>query len=96
MVDLKKITGGLFDFTFSTFITTKIVKVCYVLGMIGIGISTVAIIASSFAQSTLGGVVALVLSPIIFFVMLIICRVWMELIIVIFRIAEFTEKSANK
>ncbi len=86
--------GALFDFSFSEFVTTKLIKLLYLLSLIFIGIGfVVAFIAgfvSIFTEGFFQGLLAIVFSPIIALIWVILARVWMELIIVIFRIAENT------
>ncbi|MCK4545753.1 DUF4282 domain-containing protein [candidate division WOR-3 bacterium] len=86
----------LFDFSFTEFITTKIIKFIYILGMIVTGLATIGIIISGFSQSVVIGIVALIFSPLIFIIYVIILRVWLEIIIVIFRISENTELLKGK
>jgi len=86
----------LFDFSFTEFITTKIIKFIYILGMIVTGLATIVIIISAFSQSVVIGIVALIFSPLIFLIYVIILRVWLEIIIVIFRISENTESLKGK
>jgi hypothetical protein len=90
---------GLFDLSFSTFITTSIVKVIYVLflvlavlaGLFMAGSGLVGAIAG-MSQGEIGpilmGGVMIVLSPLVAFLYIVLARVYMELVIVIFRIAE--------
>lgn len=86
----------LFDFSFTEFITTKIIKFIYILGMIVTGLATIGIIISGFSQSVVIGIVALIFSPLIFLIYVIVLRVWLEIIIVIFRISENTELLKGK
>lgn len=86
----------LFDFSFTEFITTKIIKFIYIIGMIVTGLATIGIIISGFSQSVVIGIVALIFSPLIFIIYVIILRVWLEIIIVIFRISENTEALKGK
>ena len=86
----------LFDFSFSEFVTTKVIKYAYALGIILAGIAAIAVIGSSFAKSIALGILMLILSPFIFLLYVLITRIWMEIIIVIFRIAENTKKLSDK
>ncbi|MER3420155.1 MAG: hypothetical protein C4290_06350 [Chloroflexota bacterium] len=87
---------ALFDLSFSEFITTRIIKVLYVLVLIGVGLVSLAIFFS-LAQSGAGGlIVGLIVAPLLFLLYVIVARVWMELVIVIFRIAEYTRQIAQQ
>jgi hypothetical protein len=79
--------ASLFDYSFSAFITPKIIKLLYVLSTIVVGLWTLFGILWAFKQSTGFGIVTLVLlGPIFFMITMIYTRVWLELLIVFFRI----------
>ena len=89
--------GRLFDLSFNEFITTKIITVLYVCAMIGAGVWGLVILFGGFATKSFGGILAgLVLAPIAFLVGTILARIWLETLIVLFRIAENTAKIAGK
>ena len=78
----------LFDFSFTSYITTKVIKVLYAIGIIAAAIGAIAFIATGFSQSVALGVLFLIISPIIFLIYTLFVRVYLEIIIVVFRIAE--------
>jgi Domain of unknown function (DUF4282)/zinc-ribbon domain len=79
--------ASLFDYSFSAFITPKIIKLLYVLSTIGVALWTVIVILWGFRQSTgLGILMLLILGPIFFVLTMIYVRVLLELLIVFFRI----------
>ncbi|WP_344971629.1 DUF4282 domain-containing protein [Salinactinospora qingdaonensis] len=83
--------GALFDFNFDYFVTSKVIKVLYVLGMVAVALSTLISLVSAFVVmgDTPGmGIVLLVATPILGMIYLILLRIWMELLIVIFKIGE--------
>jgi sensor histidine kinase YesM len=84
----KGFIGTMFDFSFSEFITTKVIKVLLALALVVNAIITIVIIVGAFKEGVLAGIVVLILSPIIYLVMMLFSRIYLELIIVIFRIAE--------
>jgi len=84
----KGFLGTLFDFSFSEFITTKVIKFILGLAMVVNAILTIGVIVGAFRVGWLGGIVVLILSPLIYLIMMLISRIYLELIIVIFRIAE--------
>ena len=92
----KGLLGAIFDFSFSEFITTKIVKFLYILAVIGASLTSLVAVVSAFSQGFGIGILALVLSPLYFLVMVIGARIWLELIIVIFRIAEHVGNIADQ
>jgi hypothetical protein len=87
--------GALFDLSFSEFVTTKLIKILYVLLLIVIAIGLVVGLISSLVTmfsrgGFLTGLLGLIFTPIGALIWVIMARVWMELIIVVFRIAENT------
>jgi hypothetical protein len=85
----------LFDLSFSEFITTKLIKILYILLLILVAIGfVVAFFGSLITMFSRGGFVqgllGIVLVPIGALIYIILARMWMELIIVVFRIAENT------
>ncbi|MDZ4198219.1 MAG: DUF4282 domain-containing protein [Kiritimatiellia bacterium] len=95
-MESKGFISRLFDLSFTEFITTKIIKVLFILGIIGAGIGALFILGAGFASRSFGGIVlSLILTPVAFLLYVILARVWMETLIVLFRIAENTAKIAN-
>jgi hypothetical protein len=78
----------LFDFSFTRFITTRIVRVLFVLGLFFGFVGTVGAIVGGFYDSVTVGVVTLVLSPLWLLLYAIVIRVLLEMAIIIFRMAE--------
>ncbi|MFB3923172.1 MAG: DUF4282 domain-containing protein [Terriglobia bacterium] len=87
--------ASLFDFSFTEFITTKLIKFLYGLGMLLGAVMALALIITGFAQSVITGILFLILSPVIFLLYVVGARVWLEIVIVIFRISEHTENIAK-
>lgn len=87
--------GALFDLSFSEFVTTRLIKILYILLLILIAIGFIVAVISGLVTmfsrgGFLAGLLAIVFAPIGALVWVIMARVWMELIIVVFRIAENT------
>lgn len=87
--------AALFDLSFSEFITTKLIKLIYAISLVVSGVVIVAGVVTAFTRSAVVGIVALVLAPIAFLLSALSARVWTELLIVIFRIAENTGEIAK-
>lgn len=92
MNEEKGFFGSLFDLSFSEFVTTKIIKFLFILAVIASGIGAIAVIAAGFTKSLALGILMIVLSPVVFIIYVIVARVYLEIVIVIFRIAENTGK----
>jgi Domain of unknown function (DUF4282) len=92
-VDTKGFFASLFDMSFSSLITTKVIKALYVISLIVIGVFALFFIIGAFASSVALGVVTLViLAPLGALFYVIYTRVVLEFIIVVFRIAEYTHE----
>ena len=96
MQDGKSFLAALFDFSFSEFITIKLIKILYVVGMIMAGIGALFMIGGGFRASFFAGLLALIISPIVFLLYVLVIRIWLELIIVLFKIADNTKIIAQK
>lgn len=85
----KGFLGSLFDVSFSSLITTKVIKVIYILSMILIGLTALFFVAAAFTESAGAGVITLlVFAPLAALLYLIYVRVILEVIICVFRIME--------
>jgi hypothetical protein len=81
--------ASLFDYSFSTFITSRVIRVLYILTTIILALWTLVIVLAAFRSSTGLGIAALLVGGPLFFVFtMIYARVVLELIMVIFRIHE--------
>ncbi len=88
--------ASLFDFGFNSFITTKLIKVLYVLAMVFNVIIALAVVGAGFGNGFFSGVMALViLAPLTFLFFTALARLWLELVIVLFRTVEYTRDTAN-
>lgn len=86
----KSVFSVLFDMSFTEFITTRMIKVLFIIGIIGASFSTLAVLVSGFKTGFFAGLLSLILAPVVFLFWVLLARVWCELIIVAFRIAENT------
>jgi hypothetical protein len=86
--------GSLFDFSFSSFVTPKIIKVLYVLFTIWTALIALTILIIGFKTGGLAGglFTLIIIEPIFILLTLGIYRVVLEAFMVIFRIYEETKK----
>jgi len=82
--------GSIFDLSFTEFITTRIIKFLFILGIILAALGTLLLIVTGFSKGIGAGLLSLILSPLIFFIYVLLARIWCEMVIVVFRIAEHT------
>lgn len=81
---------SLFDVSFSSFVTTKVIKVIYVLTLVWIGLVAVAWIIWAFEKDAgLGAAFLLVVAPLASLFCAVYARMILEFIIAVFRIAEY-------
>ncbi len=78
---------ALFDYSFTSFVTPKIIKVLYLLATIVVALSTLVLVLAAFSNSGGAGILTLVIvAPLFFLISMIYARVLLELVIVFFRI----------
>jgi Domain of unknown function (DUF4282) len=83
--------SSLFDISFTSFVTMRIIKVVYVITLLLIGLAALAFVVAAFAESVAGGlVVLLIVAPLLSLLYVIYARVLLELVMAIFRIMENT------
>jgi hypothetical protein len=81
--------GALFDFGFMSFVTPRIIKVLYLLLMIGAVVSALAVTIVVFKVSAAFGIVTLLFGdPLVILIVMAICRIILEYFVVTFRLAE--------
>ena len=87
-ISSKGFFGSLFDVSFDSFITPTIIKIVYILAMVGVGLFTLFLALEGFRfLGVYGFFVLLIICPLYFFFSLLLTRIYMELIMVIFRLA---------
>ena len=92
-MDPKGLLASLFDMSFSSFITTRIIKLIFALGILCSAVWAIAVIVMGFTQGgAFAGVLMLLLSPIFFLLAVLGARMYCEMVIVAFRIAENTTR----
>lgn len=81
--------GALFDFSFTSFVTPKVVKVLYILIVVVVGLSAVGFALSVLATNVgLGLIVLLIGAPLYFLVVTALYRITLEFFMVIYRMAQ--------
>ena len=88
--------ASLFDFSFSSFITTKLVRVIYVLAIAGNALFALVLVAGGFGRGFMSGVFALfVIAPLVFLLFTALARLWLEVMVVLFRTVEYARATAQ-
>jgi hypothetical protein len=86
----------LFDLSFSEFVTTRVIKILFIIGILFSALGALMIIIGGFNSGWGVGILALLLSPLVFLLYVLLARIWCEMIIVIFRIAENTARLVDQ
>jgi Domain of unknown function (DUF4282) len=86
--DARGFLRALFDFGFTSFVTPKVIKVLYMLIMIGTVVSALVFTIIVFKASTPFGIVTLVFDPLLILIVMAIYRIVLEFFVVAFRVAE--------
>ena len=96
--DEKGLLATVFDLSFKHFVTLRIVRWLFVLGIVVITIGAVISLITGFEPKYSAGhpVVIIALTPIVWLVLVIALRVTLETMVVFFRIAENTGEMAAR
>lgn len=95
-MDAKGFFGALFDLSFTEFITTRLVKLLYILVITFGVLMALGMLIGAMSRGWGPTIGALFVAPIFLLLYIIFARVYMELIIVLFRIAENTGRMVEK
>jgi hypothetical protein len=93
-------TGGggffraLFDFSFTQFVTEKIIMALYILAIVLFVFVVILGVITAFTQGFWEGIIGLIFAPVLLLVYVVIVRVWLEFVVVVFRIADHTRETA--
>jgi Domain of unknown function (DUF4282) len=82
----------IFDFSFRSFVTLRLVKWLFVLGMVVISVAALIGVVTAFnpGYPPVPPAAIVILTPILWFLLVIALRVALETTVVLFRIAENT------
>jgi uncharacterized protein DUF4282 len=86
--------SALLDTRFDSLITPSLVRFVYIIAMILIAIVVLVGIVAGFAESAGTGILALIIAPIFGLFYLIVTRLWLELVVVLFKIRDASEETA--
>jgi len=87
--DAKGFLAALFDFSFTSFVTTRIIKVLYVLILILVVLSALVYTFLAFNANSLYGFLVLIIGdPLFIIIVMAFWRLVLEAFVVVFRIAE--------
>ena len=88
--------SSLFDFSFSSYVTPKLIRVIYVVVVVVAALTALGFLVTAFEINILLGLVTLViLAPLAFLFYVILYRVFLEVVMAVFTIAENTTRMAG-
>jgi hypothetical protein len=97
MESSKSFFASLFDFSFTTLITSKVIKFLYGLSMVGAGLGALGFIIGGFSHSVALGVVMLIIgAPLYFLLVVIYARVFLEIMMAVFQMADHVAEIATQ
>jgi hypothetical protein len=77
---------SLFDFSFTTLITTKVIKVVYIIATVAVTLIALVVFVASVTRGGIGIVFGIIVVPIVWLLYLTLVRISLEFTIVIFQI----------
>jgi len=95
MPEEKNFFAGLVDFSFQHQLMRRLVKVLYIIGILGGGICVVTYVVLGFQNSPAEGLISLVAGIVSFFVGVLLWRGLLELALLVQRIAESIERATH-
>ena len=87
-LDPAGVIATLFDFSFTEFLTLKVVRLVYAVAVLGGGLAAAGIGLVGFGRSVLTGLWTLLLATFLYLLGLVITRMWLEAAVVFFRLAD--------
>jgi len=88
--------GALLDFRFESFVTPKIIKVIYFLMLLGVAGSALLFLVTSMAGGAMGVVIGLVGAPLMLVIGAVLARVYVEIIMLAFKMLETLQRIEAK
>jgi hypothetical protein len=89
----KGLLGCVFDISFSEFVTPRLIKILFIIAIVGSAMGALTILRGGLvANDAVIFLASLIMAPVVFLVCVLWSRVCLELIMVVFRIAENTDR----
>lgn len=87
-MEAKGMWEGLMDFSFQSYATPRMLKFLYALHLLAGLIAAVAWVVLAFQQTPTQGLIALIAAVFAYFVWILYCRIMLEVLGAVFRMAE--------
>ena len=85
-------TVGIFDLTFTKFVTPIVIKVAFIVVMVFAGLAWLGMIFGGFANGFWGGIGGFIFGGLVFIMLVLLYRIMFELVMVIFAIKRNTDR----
>ncbi len=95
MPEEKGFLPGLFDFGFRSVQSQRIVRLLYIIAILGGGIGLVVEVVLEMQQSPATGLLALVFGIVAYFVWILLVRVGLEVVLAIHRMADNLDRATR-
>ncbi len=93
----KDLLDALLDLSFRTAITPKVIRWLYIIGLVASALFAARWALTAFSTNGIfSGIVSLALAPIVFALYALVTRVFLEITVAIFRIADALTKNGGK
>ena len=92
---IREFLRELFDFQFSTFLTTRMLPGVYGFGIVLAALFTLYVVVLRLRESTVEGLAWLVIGPMMFFGLVTALRITLEFVLAVFRVAWYVEQVAS-
>lgn len=92
----KGLFESVFDISFKTLVTPRVIKILYALSIVAAGFISIVLVIDGFSESPGKGLLSLFfVAPLVFLILVISSRIVYELAIVVFRISDHTAEIAR-
>jgi hypothetical protein len=94
--DPKRLFDSMFDLSFTHFITTRLIKIIYLICIVLSVISGMAMLVFGISRGIWAGILAFILAPLAVMLEIMIVRVILEIVVVLFRIEADIDKISKQ
>jgi uncharacterized protein DUF4282 len=88
----KGFLASLFDTSFSSLVTPRIIKVIYIIILVVLGLVAVVALITGIARGGASIIATIIIVPLAFLLYVIFARVYLEIVIVLFKIKDANEE----
>lgn len=90
-LDVRELLRQLFDFDMRQIVTTRMLPLIYRVAVLAMAALVVLGIVTAFIQSWMAGLVWLLFGPVVFLILVVVVRVFLEFVMAVFRMLVYIE-----